>query len=77
MTALAQMELSIKTERIQDSVAKRKAKGGDLEGRRATIADATIRNAVTLIESGKSAAQVAREMGISRATLYRRMNSLV
>lgn len=76
MVALAQMELDIKTERIQDSVAKRKAKGGDLGGRRETIGDATIRNAVTLIEAGKPAAQVAREIGISRATLYRRMNAL-
>jgi DNA invertase Pin-like site-specific DNA recombinase len=70
------MEHSIKTERIQDSVAKRKAKGGDLGGRRETIAEATIRNAMTLTESGKPAAQVAREMRMSRATLYRRMNSL-
>jgi DNA invertase Pin-like site-specific DNA recombinase len=77
MTALAQMEHSIKTERIQDSVAKRKAKGGDLGGRRETIAEATIRNAMTLIDAGKPAAQVAREIGISRATLYRRMGSLV
>lgn len=76
MTALAEMELAIKQERIRDSVAKRKAKGGDLGGRRETIADATIRNALTLIESGKTAAQVARELGISRATLYRRMSSL-
>ncbi|MFL4478582.1 recombinase family protein [Paeniglutamicibacter sp. ORCA_105] len=76
MVALAQMELDIKTERIQDSVAKRKAKGGDLGGRRETIGDATIRNAMTLIDTGKPAAKVAREMGISRATLYRRMNAL-
>lgn len=76
MTALAEMELAIKRERIQDSVAKRKDKGGDLGGRRETIAEATIRNAVTLIESGKPAAQVARELNMSRATLYRRMSSL-
>ena len=34
MVALAQMELDIKTERNRDSVAKRRANGGDLGGRR-------------------------------------------
>lgn len=76
MASLAEMELAIKTERIQDSVAKRKAKGGDLGGRRESITDATIQNAVVLIDSGKPAAQVARELKIGRATLYRRMNRL-
>ncbi|PQZ88591.1 resolvase [Arthrobacter sp. MYb227] len=76
MASLAEMELAIKTERIQDSVAKRKAKGGDLGGRRESISDETIRNAMTLIDAGKPVAQVAREMGIGRATLYRRMEAL-
>lgn len=34
MAALAQMELEIKRERITDSVAKRRAAGKDLGGRR-------------------------------------------
>lgn len=76
MVALAQMELDIKTERIRDDVAKRREKGGDLGGRRETIPDSTIENAVKLIEGGKPAAQVAREMKISRASLYRRMNRI-
>lgn len=33
MVALAEMELAIKQERINDSIAKRRAKGGDLGGR--------------------------------------------
>lgn len=39
MAALAQMELEIKRERITDSVAKRRAAGKDLGGRRQTFTD--------------------------------------
>ena len=73
MAALAQMELEIKRERITDSIAKRRAAGGDLGGRRQVYSDSQLRTAWKAIESGQSAAQVARDMGISRATLYRRL----
>jgi DNA invertase Pin-like site-specific DNA recombinase len=76
MAALAQMELEIKRERITDSVAKRRAVGKDLGGRRQTFTDSQIRNAVRLIDSGEPATQVARDLGISRATLYRRIREL-
>jgi DNA invertase Pin-like site-specific DNA recombinase len=76
MAALAQMELEIKRERITDSVAKRRAAGKDLGGRRQTFTDSQIRNAVRLIESGEPATQVARDLGMSRATLYRRLREL-
>ncbi|WP_367403824.1 recombinase family protein [Kocuria marina] len=72
MAALAQMELEIKRERITDSVAKRRAAGKDLGGRRQTFTDSQIRNALRLIEGGEPATQVARDLGMSRATLYRR-----
>ena len=42
MAALAQMELEIKRERITDSVAKRRAAGKDLGGRRQTFTDSQI-----------------------------------
>ena len=74
--ALAQMELEIKRERIGDSVSKRRAAGKDLGGRKAQFTDRQIKNAARLIESGQPAAQVARDMGMSRATLYRRMDAL-
>ncbi|MDQ0663383.1 DNA invertase Pin-like site-specific DNA recombinase [Arthrobacter ulcerisalmonis] len=74
--ALAQMELEIKRERIGDSVSKRRAAGKDLGGRKAQFTDSQIRNAARLIESGQPAAQVARDLGMSRATLYRRMDAL-
>ncbi|MEX5262152.1 recombinase family protein [Kocuria sp. CPCC 205263] len=76
MAALAQMELEIKRERITDSVAKRRAAGKDLGGRRWTFTDSQIRNAVRLIEGGEPATQVACDLGMSRATLYRRIREL-
>jgi DNA invertase Pin-like site-specific DNA recombinase len=74
MTALAQMELEIRKERVADSVAKRKELGGDLGGRRRQYTDSQIQNARRLIDAGQSVAQVARDLGMNRATLYRRMN---
>lgn len=76
MAALGQMELEIKRERITDSVSKRRAAGKDLGGRKAKFTDSQIKNAGRLIESGESAAQVAKDLGMSRATLYRRMDAL-
>jgi DNA invertase Pin-like site-specific DNA recombinase len=76
MAALGQMELEIKRERINDSVSKRRAAGKDLGGRKAQFTDSQVRNAARLIESGEPATQVARDLGMSRATLYRRMDAL-
>jgi DNA invertase Pin-like site-specific DNA recombinase len=69
MTALAQMELEIKRERIADSVSKRRAAGKDLGGRRAQFTDSQVRNARPLIEGSQPATHVARDLGMSRATL--------
>ncbi|MGP5383495.1 recombinase family protein [Glutamicibacter arilaitensis] len=76
MAALAQMELEIKRERINDSVTKRRTSGGDLGGRRATFTESQIRTAAKLIQTGEKATQVAKDMGMSRATLYRRIAKL-
>ncbi|MHA7301478.1 recombinase family protein [Pseudarthrobacter sp. MDT1-22] len=75
LAALGQMELEIKRERIADSVSKRRAAGKDLGGRKTQFTDSQIKNAVRLIESGEPAAQVARDLGMSRATLYRRLDA--
>lgn len=74
--ALAQMELEIKRERITDSVAKRRAAGRDLGGRRPTFTDSQVENARRLIDAGQPAIEVARDLGMSRATLYRRIDNL-
>ena len=76
MAALAQMELEIKGERIRDSVSKRRVAGKDLGGRRREFTDSQILSAVRLIEAGEPASQVARDLGMSRATLYRRISAL-
>lgn len=76
MAALAQMEHEIKRERVTDSIAKRRAAGLDLGGRPRRITDSQIRNAIRLVESGEPAAQVARDLGTSRATFYRRARGL-
>ncbi|MGO2943870.1 MAG: recombinase family protein [Brevibacterium aurantiacum] len=77
MAALAQMERDIKRERITDSVAKRRAAGLDLGGRPRRITDSQVRNAIRLIDSGEPVAQVTRDLGMSRATFYRRARTLV
>ncbi|WP_196884260.1 recombinase family protein [Arthrobacter sp. CAN_A214] len=76
MAALTQMEHDIKRERIVDSIGKRREAGKDLGGRPRLISDSKIRNALRLVDSGEPAAQVARDLGMSRATFYRRSREL-
>jgi DNA invertase Pin-like site-specific DNA recombinase len=76
MAALTQMELEVKRERVTDSVAKRRAAGKDLGGRRPTFTDSQIRAAVPVIDAGEPTTQVVRDFGMSRATLYRRIREL-
>lgn len=76
MAALAQMELEIKKERVGDSNSKRRAAGLDLGGRRQVFTERQIRSAAHLIEKGQPATHVARDMQMSRATLYRRIREL-
>lgn len=76
MAALAQMEHEIKRERVTDSIAKRRAAGQDLGGRPQRVTDSQVRSALRLVDSGTPAAQVARDLGMSRATFYRRSKAL-
>ena len=76
MAALAQMELEIKRERVNDSNAKRRDAGMDLGGRRPVFSESQIANARRLIEQGQPVSHVARDLGMSRATLYRRIAHL-
>jgi DNA invertase Pin-like site-specific DNA recombinase len=76
MAALAQMELDIKRERINDSVSKRRAAGLDLGGRREKFTRSQLEKARKLIDAGEPATHVARDLGMSRATLYRRLRHL-
>lgn len=72
MAALAQMEHDIKSERITDSINKRRAAGSDLGGRPRRITDSQIRSALQLIREGENTAQVLLDFGMSRSTFYRR-----
>lgn len=74
--AALQMEHEIKRERVPDSISKRRAAGKDLGGRPRRVTDSQIRSAVRLVEGGEPAAQVARDLGMSRATFYRRSRTL-
>jgi len=76
MAALAQMEHEIKRERVVDSISKRRAAGHDLGGRPQRITDSQIRSAMQLVDAGIPAAQVVRDLGMSRATFYRRSRAL-
>lgn len=76
MAALAQMEHEIKRERVMDSISKRREAGKDLGGRPQRITDSQILNAMRLVGGGEPAAQVARDLGMSRATFYRRSSAL-
>lgn len=77
MAALAQMEHEIKSERVTDSISKRRAAGKNLGGRPVRVTDSQILTAIRLVGSGEPAAQVARDLGMSRATFYRRSKKLV
>lgn len=74
--ALAQMEHDIKRERITDSIRKRREDGRDLGGRPRRITDSQIRSAIRLVDGGEPVAQVSRDLGMSRATFYRRARAL-
>jgi DNA invertase Pin-like site-specific DNA recombinase len=76
MAALAQMEHEIKRERVIDSISKRRAAGKDLGGRPLKVTDSQIRSALSLVQGGEPVAQVARDLGMSRATFYRRSKAL-
>ncbi|MEV7663552.1 recombinase family protein [Paenarthrobacter sp. NPDC089316] len=76
MAALAQMEHEIRRERVTDSINKRREAGGDLGGRPRRVTDSQIRSAIQLVKAGDPAAQVARDLGMSRATFYRRSRAL-
>lgn len=76
MAALAQMEHEIERERITDSIKNRRDAGLNLGGRPRRITDSQISNAIRLVDSGEPAAQVARHLGMSRATFYRRARAI-
>jgi len=76
MAALGQTEHEIKRERVVDSIAKRRPAGKDLGGRPRIVTDSQIRNVRRLIGRGEKVADVSLDLGMSRATFYRRSRTL-
>ncbi|MFW6186446.1 MAG: recombinase family protein [Actinomycetota bacterium] len=71
MAALSPTERETTRERITDSVAKRRAAGHDLGGRRQLFTDSQLHHSLRLIEAEGHPGRPGS--GMSRATLYRRM----
>ena len=76
LAALTQMERELKRERAHDSIERRRHAGKSLGGRPLVFTDDQIRRAVCLVEGGQPAAKVAFDLGMSRATFYRRSRAL-
>ncbi|MBW6528197.1 recombinase family protein [Sphingomonas sp. RHCKR7] len=69
--AVAAFEADIRKERQADGIAKAKA-AGVYKGRKPSVDVARVRE---LHEAGKRAAEIARELGIGRASVYRAIGS--
>lgn len=76
LAALTRMERELKRERARDSVERRRHAGDSLGGRPLVFTDDQILRAVRLVEEGQPAAKVARDLGMSRTTFYRRSRAL-
>jgi DNA invertase Pin-like site-specific DNA recombinase len=76
MAVVAQMEHELRRERIVDSISKRRAAGKDPGGRPRLRTDGQIRSAFRLVEGGDAAAQVSWNLGMFRATCYRRSRAV-
>ena len=68
-------EGDVDTATPMDSMLRREA-GTDLGGRPRLVTDSQIRSAVRLVKGGEPAAQVAGDLGMSRAAFYRRSRAL-
>lgn len=70
MAALAQMERELIHERTMAGLKAARARGR-LGGRKAKMDASKVKSAKHLLESGLPAKEVAQNLGVSRATLYR------
>ena len=68
--ALAEFERSLIAERTRAGLLAAKQRGVQL-GRRRSLSEPQLAHACLLIEGGESTTNVARSLGVSRATLYR------
>ena len=71
LTGLAEVERSLIQERTRESIAYRKATGGDLGGRRKSYNADQVELAKELAEQGKSIRAIARMVGLSKSVVAR------
>lgn len=69
--AVAEFERGMAIQRTRDSVAHRKATGGNLGGRKTSYSPAQIELGLRLRAEGNSIAQVAERLGLSKGSAHR------
>jgi DNA invertase Pin-like site-specific DNA recombinase len=72
MGALAEFERALITERTRAGMASAKLRGAQV-GRKPKLTPDQVEHARKLIDTGESPRQVAKTMGVSTATLYRKI----
>lgn len=72
MAALAEMERDLIRERTNAGLKAARARGR-LGGRRPKMDESKILSAMRLLDSGMPSSEVAKNLGVSRATLYRQI----
>lgn len=72
MAALAEMERDLIRERTNAGLQAARARGR-LGGRKPKMDESKVSSAKRLLDSGMSSVEVAKNLGVSRATLYRRI----
>ena len=69
--SVAEFERSLAIQRTRDSVAHRRATGGNLGGRKVSYTPAQIQLGLRLRAEGQSIAQVAEQLGLSKGATHR------
>ena len=75
LTGLAEVERELTRERTLESIAYRKATGGDLGGRRKSFNQDQKALAQQLSEQGKSIREIGRAVGLSKSVVARLLSA--
>ncbi|WP_312794547.1 recombinase family protein [Kocuria sp.] len=79
MSGLAEMEREVKAERSRASLEKRRAARKNLGGRPKTYTDGKLRMARAALndpQETRTAAEIAKDLGMSRSTMFRRLKDM-
>jgi DNA invertase Pin-like site-specific DNA recombinase len=77
MGAFAEFERSLIKERQREGIAIAKAKGNIFRGRQPSLDPAKVRALLGRVKAGEAKATLAKEFGISRASVYNYMNEQI